>query len=127
MDCPEGELSILLVDDREMAALNREYLQREGTTNVIAFPMQEGEFSDITPYLLGDVVICVDTAQREAKEGGIAFGERFDQLLVHGILHLFGYDHVSEGEQARRMEEKSEELLEHVRRMPSARSPADAD
>jgi probable rRNA maturation factor len=57
LDCPEAELSILMVDDAQIAVLNREYLRRHGPTNVIAFPMQAGEFSNLTPHLLGDVVI----------------------------------------------------------------------
>jgi len=113
---PESELSILLVDDEEISALNRQYLNREGPTNVIAFPMREGDFSDINPSLLGDVVIAVETAAREAEAGGIEAEVRFDELLVHGILHLFGYDHEKEADEALRMERKSEELLKLIGR-----------
>ncbi len=112
MGCPEGELSILVVDDRQIAEINLTYLNRQGPTNVIAFAMQEGEFADVTPALLGDVVISVDTAFREGELGGMDWQERFVQLMVHGILHLFGYDHVNDKIQARRMEQKSRELLE---------------
>lgn len=116
MGSPESELSILLVNDEEIAALNRQYLNREGPTNVIAFPMREGDFSDINPTLLGDVVISVETAFREAEAGEIEAEVRFDELLVHGILHLFGYDHEQEAEEALRMERKSEELLKLIGR-----------
>ncbi|HSO19438.1 MAG TPA: rRNA maturation RNase YbeY, partial [Desulfosarcina sp.] len=85
---PDAQLSILIVDDAQIAELNRTYLNHAGPTNVIAFPMQEGPFADITPDLLGDVVISADTARREADDAGMAFVERFDQLLIHGILHL---------------------------------------
>jgi probable rRNA maturation factor len=111
LDCPEVELSIVLVDDDEIAALNREYLQRSGPTNVIAFPMQEGAFGDITPHLLGDVVISLDTCRRESEGAAMPFEERFDQLLIHGILHLFGFDHVTNAADAERMAAKSEELV----------------
>jgi probable rRNA maturation factor len=111
LDCPEAELSIVLVDDDEIAALNREYLQRSGPTNVIAFPMQEGAFGEISPHLLGDVVISLDTCQRESEGAAMPFEERLDQLLIHGILHLFGYDHVTNKADAERMAAKSDELL----------------
>jgi len=115
LDFPDGEISILIVDDPQIAILNQKYLERQGPTNVIAFAMREGEFSDLTPNLLGDVVISVDTAAREAQEAGLSKARRFDELLVHGILHLFGYDHEDSELKARRMEEKSRELMELIR------------
>lgn len=110
MECPDGELSISIVGDLEIAKLNKKYLDREGPTNVIAFPMQEGDFSAINSNLLGDVVISVDTAKKEGKLAEITAKERFYQLLVHGILHLFGYDH-GESEEALIMEKKSKDIL----------------
>ena len=111
---PEGELSILVVDDSEIKTLNKDYLNRLGPTNVIAFPMKEGDFSDINPQLLGDVVISIETAGREALQSGISTEERFAQLLVHGILHLFGFDHEKSEQDARKMEKKSDELLKLI-------------
>ncbi|MFY9944040.1 MAG: rRNA maturation RNase YbeY [Desulfobacterales bacterium] len=111
MDCPEAELSIVIVDDAEIAELNQRYLQRSGPTNVLAFPMQEGEFGEISPHLLGDVVISADTAAREGREAGIPMVAHLIALLVHGILHLLGYDHETEPAQAREMDAKSRELL----------------
>jgi probable rRNA maturation factor len=107
---PDGELSLVIVGDVEIADLNQRYLQRTGPTNVIAFPMQEGAFSDITPGLLGDVVISADTARKEALEAGLPAQRRFDALLVHGILHLFGYDHENDADNARVMADKAAEL-----------------
>ncbi len=112
MECPEGELSIFIVDDQHIAKFNKKYLNREGPTNVIAFPMQEGDFSGIAPYLLGDVVISIDTAMKEGKAAGISTKKRFYQLLVHGILHLFGFNHEESEEEALRMEHKSNKILE---------------
>ena len=114
MEFPDGEISILVVDDPEIEKLNQQYLNRHGPTNVIAFAMREGEFSHVTPNLLGDVVISADTAAREAQDCGISPGRRFDELLIHGILHLFGYNHEDSADEARRMEEKSRELLELI-------------
>ena len=111
LDCPEGELSILLVDDAQIEVLNKEYLNRYGPTNVIAFPMRAGRFSNIAPHLLGDVVISVETAVKEAKSAGNSMEERFTQLLVHGILHLLGYDHEKTELEAHKMEKKSNEIL----------------
>ena len=77
----------------------------------MAFPMREGPFADVNPNLLGDVVISLDTSCREAEAAKISKRLRFDQLLVHGILHLFGFDHENSKEDAQAMREKEEELL----------------
>jgi probable rRNA maturation factor len=114
LDNPDAELSVVIVDDSEIEALNRKYLNRPGPTNVIAFPMREGEFSNLSPLLLGDVVISTETAGREALDSGIPMETRIDQLLVHGILHLFGFDHESNQGDAAKMEAKAAELLERV-------------
>lgn len=114
LDSPEAELSLLIVDDRRIAELNRQYLQREGPTNVIAFPMREGGADQPSTPLLGDVVISAETAQREALEADMDVSLRFAQLLVHGILHLFGYDHESGGAEALEMDARSHELLNRI-------------
>ena len=114
LDSPDAELSIAIVDDDEIAMLNRTYLDRQGPTNVIAFAMREGAHADISPQLLGDVVISIETAHRESQEAGMNPLKRFDQLLVHGILHLFGYRHESDEKEAARMEKKGEELLQLI-------------
>lgn len=116
---PEAEISILLVDDLQIAAMNRKFLGREGPTNVIAFPMQEGRFSGLSPDLLGDVVISVDTAHREARDAELDLEERLTQLLVHGLLHLHGYDHEHNTAEARRMAAKSRRLLAKILRTES--------
>jgi probable rRNA maturation factor len=99
------------VDDAEIAKLNKTFLGRSGPTNVIAFPMQEGPFREINPNLLGDVVISLDTAAREARQDCISVESRFDQLLIHGILHLFGFDHEKTSKQAKEMMMEEEKLL----------------
>lgn len=111
LGAPEAELSLLIVSDEEIADLNKMYLDRSGPTNVIAFPMRDGAFSDVNPNLLGDVVISLDTAAREARACGMTIELRLDQLLVHGILHLFGFDHENKDTEARAMRKKEEELL----------------
>jgi probable rRNA maturation factor len=114
LDFPDGEISILIVDDPQIEILNHKYLNRRGPTNVIAFAMREGQFSHLTPNLLGDVVISADTTAKEARDCGMSMERRFYELLVHGILHLFGYDHENNEKESRRMEEKSRELLELI-------------
>jgi probable rRNA maturation factor len=109
---PEAELSLLLVDDAEITVLNREYLGRGRPTNVISFPMQEGPFGEVSPNLLGDVVISVETVAAEADQGGYTPEEMLDFYLIHGILHLVGYDHEGAAEDAAHMEAKTKELWE---------------
>lgn len=94
-----------------MAELNQAYLRHAGPTNVISFPMREGPFAEMTPGLLGDVVISADTAHREAMEADMDMAVRVDQLLIHGILHLVGYDHVNSSREAAAMERKSDQLM----------------
>lgn len=116
MGCPEAELSVVIVDDEEIRCLNRDYLQRDRPTNVISFPMQEGEGAGIQSYLLGDVVISADTAARDAEEAGLPFESELYFLLLHGILHLCGYDHErGTEEEARIMEEKEREIFALLR------------
>jgi len=107
----DQELSILILDDLQIELLNKKYLNKTGPTNVLAFPMHEGSFSDIAPHLLGDVVISADTAEKESRSMGISLEERFGELLVHGILHLMGYDHEKTEKEAAEMESKSRELM----------------
>jgi probable rRNA maturation factor len=114
LEYPEAELSVVLVDDEQIEFLNREYLGRNGPTNVIAFPMREGDFQEISPNVLGDVVISMDTAYREGKTAGIGMEKRFDELLVHGILHLLGYDHEKSMAEEERMDKKSRQLIEAI-------------
>jgi probable rRNA maturation factor len=76
--------------------------------------MREGAYGDLTPNLLGDVVICVDTARRESRLAGRTLEERLTELLVHGVLHLCGYDHENGGRPARRMAAQSRRLVKKI-------------
>ncbi len=114
MGNPDAELSILICDDEQIAKLNSVHRNKQGPTNVIAFPMQEGDFAAVTPYLLGDVVISIDTALKEAKDFGITLEKRFIELLIHGTLHLMGYDHEKGAKYEIEMHAKSDELLKLI-------------
>lgn len=111
MGYTESELSILIVGDTEMARLNQEFRQVAHTTDVLSFPMLEGEFGDIVPEMLGDVVISAETASAMSEQTGSSLGAIIDLLLIHGILHLLGFDHEAGPAEAREMRAKTEELL----------------
>lgn len=107
----ESELSVVIVDDEEMADLNSEYREVDSPTDVLSFPMQEGDFGDVCPEMLGDVVISAETAELMSRQCGCPLPEVLDLLLSHGILHLAGYDHERSEEEAHAMKEKTLELL----------------
>lgn len=101
-----------------MKSLNRQYRGIDRTTDVLSFPQEDtfshndsGPGSDI---LLGDIVINLHKAKRQAKENGLSFNEELKRLLVHGLLHLLGYDHEKGGYAERKMKEKSKRLLEQL-------------
>jgi rRNA maturation RNase YbeY len=112
---PDSELSILITDDTEIARLNLQYRNRKGPTNVLSFPMHEGDFAEVIPEMLGDVVISAETTAREGIELGFSFTQRFNFLIVHGILHLFGYDHEISEDAAIEMDQKTEELYQLIK------------
>lgn len=115
LDCSNDcEISILLVDDIEIREINKKYLERDYPTDVISFAMREGEFPSINDNILGDVVISLDNAEEYAKEKGVAFDDEVTYLLIHGILHLLGYDHEREGSDPAKMKEKENELYKLV-------------
>jgi probable rRNA maturation factor len=104
---PEAELSVTLVDDARIAQLHLDYMQIPGPTDVISFPL--GDPEDPIP-ILGEVTVSVDTAAREANERGLTLTEELLRYVVHGTLHLFGYeDH--EPVERERMLARQEELL----------------
>ena len=109
--CHEGELSILLVDDPKMTELNQVYRGKAGPTNVLAFPMTEEGGQGVASGMLGDIVISVDSAQRESEETGENLENTVYRLLVHGVLHLLGFDHELSTDDALRMEQEQERLL----------------
>jgi probable rRNA maturation factor len=112
--CDRDELSILFADDGMIADLNSRYLGRQGPTNVLAFPMSDDQGPGVASGMLGDVAISVDTAIRESEESGEQLEETICRLLIHGILHLMGYDHESVREE-RIMRKEEKRLLLMVR------------
>ncbi len=131
----ETEVSLLFVDEATIASLNERFLGKEGPTDVLSFPIDDEEVrSGRTPdsggtgpvsmaegpsrqVLLGDVVICPSVAARNAVDHGVTFDDELALLVVHGILHLLGMDHVVDDE-AERMERREQELLDRHYRTP---------
>ncbi len=113
LDCHDKELSILLIDDNGIAKLNQQYLGKTGPTNVLAFPMAETPDSDDS-IMLGDVVISIDTAMRESEKLDEPFTQTIFRLLIHGILHLLGYDHTLSPDEETRMQREEERLLKLI-------------
>lgn len=109
-----SELSIKLVDDWEIAELNATWRGRPGATDVLSFSLVEGEHAHYRGELLGDVVIALETAARQARERRRSLEEVVTRLLIHGVLHLLGYDHAREDE-ARRMRAEERRLWRVVR------------
>ena len=115
LGCHEDtELSILLTDNEGIRALNRRYLDRDRPTDVLSFPMWDFNSELRTPnseLILGDVVISIEKARKQAEELGVTMDEELSRLLVHGILHLFGFDHEKSSKEAQRMKKEEERLL----------------
>ena len=110
LESEDSELSLTFVDNAGIANINRQYLGRNYPTNVIAFSMNEGEFGDVNPDILGDIIISTETALRDAEAGDLSLEDELDYLIIHGVLHLLGYDHELPGE-AKKMKEKEKETF----------------
>ncbi|HME70724.1 MAG TPA: rRNA maturation RNase YbeY [Myxococcota bacterium] len=100
--CDSAELSVCLVKDGTMEALNAAHRGKRLPTDVLSFSLIEGPHAQFRGGLLGDVVIGIETAARQARAQGRDLNEEVTRLLIHGVLHLLGHDHVRPAE-ARRM------------------------
>jgi probable rRNA maturation factor len=130
----DAELSMLFVDEKSMSDLNERFLGRDGPTDVLAFPMDDeliesgrqpdqggrgtgspAEPSD-APILVGDVVICPKVAERQALDHSVPLDDELSLLVVHGVLHLLGFDH-EEDDEAAVMERRERELMARFREL----------
>jgi probable rRNA maturation factor len=110
--CVEKEISLSFVNDETIQQLNNQYLNKDKPTNVLSFSLQEGEFSNINPHVLGDIVISVDTAQADAAKSGLSLEQEIDFLIIHGLLHLLGYNHENTTkEETKKMQKKEKDLF----------------
>jgi probable rRNA maturation factor len=103
-------LDVIFVDDDFMRKLNRKFTRRRKTTDVLSFGMNEGENIGVDYPGLGDIYVSLDQAKRQSKEYGISFEEETSRLVIHGVLHILGYDHKNKI-QAKMMKEKEEKYL----------------
>jgi probable rRNA maturation factor len=104
----EAEITLRVVNIEEGQELNKEWRKKDAATNVLSFPV--GEVIEHAPNLLGDIVICAPIVEQEAKEQGKDIEAHWAHLIIHGILHLQGYDHLSD-EEANIMETKEIQIL----------------
>jgi probable rRNA maturation factor len=105
---------VVIVNDARMHRLNARYRGVNQPTDVLAFAMREGPFAELHPHLLGDVVISADTALRQAQARQCTLAEELTHLLIHGTLHLLGYDHEISPADARLMRAKERSLWKLV-------------
>lgn len=107
------ELGLTFTDDAHIAELNAQWRGKNGPTNVLSFPLVEIVPGAALPPMLGDIVIAQETVSREAQEQGKPFIDHLTHLVVHGLLHLLGYDHIDDNE-ADDMEALERRILEHL-------------
>ncbi|GBD24831.1 Endoribonuclease YbeY [bacterium HR30] len=108
----DAEVCVSLVGDGEIRALNGRYRGKDKATDVLAFASREGERVPGDEDWLGDIVISLDTAQRQAQEQKHSLSQELTRLAIHGLLHLLGYDHERSAAEARKMRRKEKWLLE---------------
>jgi probable rRNA maturation factor len=113
----DSEVSLVLVSADRIAALNQQHMGRSGPTDVLAFPIEDLRAGEVPateqggpPVLLGDVLVCPAVVRANAAEWGVAFEDEMALMVVHGMLHLLGYDHQEEAD-AERMETREREIL----------------
>jgi probable rRNA maturation factor len=121
---PQAELSILLVDEQTMSAYHEKYLGETGPTDVLSFPMDElrppNDDEEPPEGLLGDIVLCPAVTDRQARQHGRTTSEEAEYLLVHGLLHLLGYDHSEPAEQAEMFALKDKIIAAWAEQRPEA-------
>jgi probable rRNA maturation factor len=115
LDCADKEISLSFVDDEKIKQLNKQYLGKDKATNVLSFSLLEGEYGNINPQILGDIIISVETAQRDALYGKLTIDQEIDFLIIHGILHLLGYNHENTTEkETNKMRQKEKDLFNAI-------------
>ena len=112
----KAELSLVLTDDKEIHHLNKVYRRKDRPTDVLAFSLREGEAGDVAGELLGDVIVSIPTARKQARTRGKDVLEEVTMLTAHGLLHLLGWDHATDEEEAA--------MTKETARLCSAAAPA---
>jgi rRNA maturation RNase YbeY len=114
LGCENQELSVLLANDRKIRTLNKQYRGQDRATDVLSFAQNEEKENKPNSPLMGDVVISTETAKRQATEHGLTLEEEIVLLLIHGILHLLGFDHERSNEESSHMKQKTRELFDWI-------------
>lgn len=118
------EASVVLMSDAEMAGYNEQYRKKLGPTNVLSFPVEQDENGAVLPEAeLGDILISVDTAAREAQDQQHTLHHRLTELIIHGVLHLIGYDHERSEAEAVRMWDFEKELFQQLQTIRRTNMP----
>ena len=102
----DGDVTVVFVSDRAMREINRQWRGKRGTTDVLSFPANQDEFDKLAGLNLGDILISIEQAARQAKEHGLSFENEVAQLILHGLLHLSGHDHETDHGEMNRLEMK---------------------
>ncbi len=106
-----AQVTVVLVGERAMRTLNSHWRGKDRTTDVLSFSQREGEGGTLHPEVLGDIVICVPVAHRQAREAGHCLAAELDRLAVHGLLHLAGYEHEDDPAAARVMRRREDAII----------------
>lgn len=114
------DLSILLVDNKKIRKMNRQFFDRDYPTNVISFSYMDGMPGEV----LGDIIISVERADEEARDAGLAFYERLLALIVHGFVHIMGYDHEKGGAESRKMRYREKRFLRFISNLTASKELA---
>ena len=102
------EISIMFVDDETMHTLNMKYREVDAPTDVLSFPMCDGRFPNVGPNILGDIVISIPTARRQSEDNSHTLEEEIVFLLIHGFLHLVGFDDENDTEREKMLQRQDE-------------------
>ena len=107
----EVEVGVIIVGESDMQALNREHRDQDSATDVLSFPIDDDESLPGVPRMLGDVAICLPVLLAQAREREVSPAAELTDLLIHGVLHLLGYDHETDaGEMLTRQDEIGDEI-----------------
>jgi probable rRNA maturation factor len=113
-NCCRGGVNIILATDEDLRKMNDQYLGRDHPTDVMAFPMGGDEHPRAEDTVAGEIYVSLDRARQQAREYSVTFVQEVERLVIHGLLHLCGYDHEGK-EEAGRMRSREDKFLETIR------------
>ena len=114
MELKNPEISILLLDNSQIRDLNREYRKKDKPTDVLSFPMRDESSDNVQPQLLGDIVISVETAEKQSRNRKCSLYKELSILLIHGMLHLIGSDHERSKKDEKEMQKQEAKIFEGI-------------